>query len=114
MFSTTNMFQGEDGGDRSDTPRAFLTPGERNALRDDGEMNENTRATHLSRIRRKIPKLREDARLLREQHDELSAEVQEAVCEEYLDERLARIELRLDRVETHIGLRDESGATGDS
>lgn len=92
--------------DMSDVPRALLTDGERRALRPDSDMEEGTRSSHLSRIRRKIPKMREDARLLREHSPELSDGLERAVCEEHVDDRLDRMEERLSRVESHLGLEE--------
>jgi len=62
--------------------RALLTNGERDAIRDDPEMDSSTKSSHLSRVRAKVGKLEEDARLLREYRPELYEEVRDAVVEE--------------------------------
>lgn len=71
--------------------RALLTDGERDALTDD-QMDQNTRSTHLARIKNKIGRLGEDMRLLREHKPELYEQVRAEVCEEELDERVQRLE----------------------
>lgn len=105
------MLEGYRHLDMSDVPRAFLTPRERAAVRGE-EMDESTRSSHFSRIRRKLPKMKEDARLLREHHDEFSAGLQEAVCEEGVTDRLAAIERRLDALEERVD--EESDGTDDN
>lgn len=72
--------------------RALLTDGERRALEPDSDMAQNTRSTHLSRVKNKMSLLKEDARLLREHHPELYETMCEAVCEEEIDERVSQLE----------------------
>lgn len=84
------MLNGE--GDTGEMARAFLTDGERAAIQGDPEMTAETRSTHLSRIRAKIGKLEEDAKVLREHDPELYEEVRDAVVEEELMERIRRLE----------------------
>lgn len=71
--------------------RALLTDGERQALTDE-EMDDNTRSTHISRIKNKLDLLGEDARILRENAPELYEQAREEFCEEELDERVQRLE----------------------
>jgi len=58
-------------GQHEHMARAILTDGERAAVRDDPEMDASTKSSHLSRIRGKIPKVEEDARILRRHRPEL-------------------------------------------
>lgn len=71
--------------------RALLTDGERQALTDE-DMDDNTRSTHISRIKNKLDLLGEDAQILRENAPELYEQAREEFCEEELDERVQRLE----------------------
>lgn len=82
--------------------RALLTDGERDALTSD-EMDQNTRSTHISRIKKKLNLLGEDARILREHAPDLYEQAREEFCEEELDERVQRLEQEIEE------LRDEMG-----
>jgi len=87
--------------------RALLTNGERDAIRDDPEMDSSTKSSHLSRVRAKVGKLEEDARLLREYRPELYEEVRDAVVEEKLDERIKRLEREVEQLREAVD--DEAG-----
>lgn len=82
--------------------RALLTPGERDAIRDDPEMDDSTRASHLSRIRGKIPQLADDVKLLREHRPEIASDVRDAVCEDETTERVGRLEDEVQRLEAEV------------
>jgi hypothetical protein len=56
--------------------RALLTDGERTAVRDDSEMDNSTKSSHLSRVRKKMGRMEEDARLLR-QHRGVQIRIEE-------------------------------------
>lgn len=71
--------------------RALLTDGERDAVRD-ADMDPSTKSSHLSRVRAKIPELREDAQLLRRHRPDMYQDVRDAVVEEEIDERIRRLE----------------------
>jgi hypothetical protein len=62
--------------------RALLTDRERELIEGKGEFEESLRYQAVSRVRRKIEEeLTTDVDLLRENHPELYAELQEVVCE---------------------------------
>lgn len=85
------MLTGDAGSDER-MVRAFLTDGERDAVRDDPDMDQSTKSTHLSRVRGKIPKLREDAEILRRHRPEIYEQVRDAVVEEEFVNRMERLE----------------------
>ena len=79
--------------------RALLTDGERAAIRGD-EMEDSTRSSHRSRVRRKLnERLPEDARLLRRHAPELFEVLHEHVCEMTYEERIAELESRIQELE---------------
>lgn len=82
--------------------RALLTDGERSAVRDDAEMDGSTKSSHLSRVRGKMDRLEEDARILRQHRPELYERMRDAVVEEELDERIARLERELDELREQV------------
>lgn len=82
--------------------RALLTDGERDAIRDDPDMDASTRSSHLSRVRGKLDRLREDAELLRRHRPDLYDEVRNAVVEEELNERIERLEQEVDELRTQL------------
>jgi len=88
--------------------RALLTDGERKALTDE-DMDDNTRSTHLSRIKNKLDRLSEDARLLREHHPEMYEDAREAFISEEIDERVDRLEREVERLQEQLDEPD----TGD-
>ena len=61
--------------------RALLTDREREILSGQADVEDSYRYRVVSRIRSKIERLTEDAAVLREHHDGLYTELQEAVCE---------------------------------
>jgi len=89
-------------GQHEHMARAILTDGERAAVRDDPEMDASTKSSHLSRVRGKIPKLEEDARILRTHRPELYEQFRDAVVEEELDERIARLERELEELRDRV------------
>ncbi|QIO25500.1 hypothetical protein [Haloarcula sp. JP-L23] len=83
-------------------PRALLTDGERDAIRGD-EMDESTRSSHRSRIRKKLnERMGEDADLLRRHEPELFNLLHEQVCEKVYDQRIAELEARIDELEGRL------------
>jgi len=82
-----------------DMTRALLTDGERDAGRDDPEMDAGTKSSHLSRVRSKLDRLREDARLLREHRPEIYDDAREAFVGEEIDERVDRLEQEVERLQ---------------
>lgn len=82
--------------------RALLTDGEREALDPESDMDQNTRSTHLSRVKKKIDLLAEDARLLREFRPDLYERAHEAVCEEEMDERVERLEEQVEELQQQL------------
>lgn len=76
-------------------PRAFLTESERRAVRGDEDMNPNSRSTYIARIRNRFEAMEEDARILRENRPDLYEQLHEVVCEEDIDERIARLEKQM-------------------
>lgn len=82
--------------------RALLTDGERDAVRDDSEMDDGTKSSHLSRIRGKEEQLREDGRLLRENRPEMYRRMRDAFVEEEIDERIARLEREVSELRSRL------------
>ena len=87
--------------------RALLTDGERQALTDE-DMDDNTRSTHLSRIKNKLERLSEDARILRENNPELYEQAREQFCEEELDERVQRLEEEVEALRSQLDEESDS------
>ena len=94
------MLTGESQQERM--TRALLTDGERDAVRDDPEMDSGTKSSHLSRIRAKKDGLREDGRLLREHRPDLYQEMRDAFVEEEIDERIARLENEVEELREQL------------
>jgi len=94
-------------------PRALLTDGERDAIRDDTDMTPNTRHSHLSRIRQKIyTRLGDDLDLLRENQSELAADIEAVVCQQDsdasdLETRISHLESRVRSLERRLAARIE-------
>lgn len=65
-----------------DGPRALLTDRERDAVRGDPDVDDDTRRTLLSRVRKKLKNLADDVELLRQHHPEIADVVDEAVSPE--------------------------------
>lgn len=82
--------------------RALLTDGERRALDPESDMDQNTRTTHLSRVKNKMELLQEDARLLREHRPDLYEAMHESVCEEEIDERVERLEDQVENLQEQL------------
>jgi phage shock protein A len=88
--------------------RALLTNGEKKAIRGDSDVNEGSRSTQLSRVRKKIEQMRDDAQFLREHDEEMYDDLREAVVGQELEERLERMEEEIE------DLRKEVEDDGDS
>lgn len=82
--------------------RALLTDGERAAIRGDEEMAASTRSSHLSRVRKKIPRLREDAEILRRNDPDLYEDVRDAVVGEELNARLSVLEKEVQKLRDRL------------
>lgn len=82
--------------------RALLTDGERAAIRDDPDMDDSTKSSHLSRVRAKIIRLREDMELLREHRPDLHEQVQQVVVADDLDERFSELEREVSELKRQI------------
>lgn len=76
--------------------RAYLTDGERGAVKDDPDIDAATKSTHLSRVRAKIDPMRTDARLLRKHQPDLYEELRAAIVEEELEERVEQLETEME------------------
>ena len=72
--------------------RALLTSGERAAVRDSEDMDDNTKSSHLSRVKNKIRLMSEDSKDLKEHRPELYDQLHEAVCEEAVETRIENLE----------------------
>lgn len=108
----TDMTEGAQASRMSNLPRALLTSGERDAIRGDEDMDQNTRNSHLSRIRRKMVKMREDAELLRKHHNELSRDLEDAVCRKSIDERLEQMDERIEDLDSRLSRLESDGDDG--
>ena len=83
--------------------RALLTDGERAAVRDDPQMDDSTMSSHLSRVRGKMGRMEEDARLLRQHHSDIYDRLCDAVVEEELSERIERLEHEVEELREVVG-----------
>ena len=81
--------------------RALLTDAERQALTDE-EMDDNNRSSHLARIKNKLERLGEDARILRENAPEIYEQARAEFCEEEIDERINRLESEVEALRNEI------------
>jgi len=82
--------------------RALLTDGEKKAVRGEEGINEGSRSTQLSRVRRKIEKMNEDAQLLREHQPEMYDDLREAVLGEDIERRFERLEAKIENLEEQV------------
>lgn len=82
--------------------RALLTDGEKKAVRGDEGINEGSQTTQLSRVRRKIEKMQEDAQLLREHQPEMYDDLREAVVGEELEDRMERLENEVEELREEV------------
>jgi chaperonin cofactor prefoldin len=94
------MLTGETEPERMS--RAFLTDGERAAVQDEREMDASTKSSHLSRVRGKMERMEEDAKILRQHRPELYEQLRDAVVEEELDERIERLERELEELRAKL------------
>lgn len=60
--------------------RALLTDREREIISGDADVSDSYRYRVISRVRDKIEQLEHDTTILREHHQELAGELEEAVC----------------------------------
>ena len=72
--------------------RALLTAGEKKAVRDEPEMDQNTKSSHISRIKNKIALMAEDSEQLKEHRPELYEQLHRAVCEDSVEQRIEDLE----------------------
>lgn len=93
--------------------RALLTAGEREAIKDSDDMDQNTKSSHISRIKNKIELLSEDTADLKEHRPDLYEQLQQAICEDSIENRISELEgevhtldKRLNRVEAATEMRD--------
>lgn len=93
--------------------RALLTDGERDAVRDADGMDDNTKSSHLSRVRRKFKRLAEDAELLQQHRPEMYDDMRASVCERPLEFRIEHMERQLDALDDRVD-RLESHHPGDN
>lgn len=91
-----------DADTDTEMTRALLTPGERNAIQGDTDMDASTQSSHLSRVRGKVPQLAEDVQLLREHQPEIASQITDAVCEDETTERVERLEEEVKRLEAEV------------
>lgn len=86
------LTEDERGKPETAVPRALLTDGERDAVRDETDMDPSTQSSHRTRIRSKVDQLEQDGRLLREHWPEMYQEFREVFCEPQTDERINELE----------------------
>lgn len=82
--------------------RALLTDGERAAVEDDSDMDGNTKSSHLTRVRRKTVRMKEDARLLRKHRPELYDDLRAAVVEQDMEEQIERLEQEMEALRDQV------------
>lgn len=92
----------EAAADGTQMPRALLTNGEKKAIRGDSDVNEGSRSTQVSRVRKKIEMMRDDAQFLREHDAEMYDDLREAVVGEELEERLERMEGEIEELREEV------------
>lgn len=89
----------EAAADGTQMARALLTEGEKKAIRGDDDVNEGSRSTQISRARKKIEQMQEDAQFLREHDWEMYEDLRDAVVGEEVKKRFERLEERVDELE---------------
>ena len=82
--------------------RALLTDGEKAAVRDDEDVPPESKSTQLSRVRRKIEQMEEDAQLLREHRPEMYDDLRDAVLGEDIEDRLERLESEVEELREQV------------
>lgn len=92
----------EAATDGTQMPRALLTNGEKKAIRGDSDVNEGSRSTQISRVRRKIKQMRGDAQFLREHDEEMYRNLRDAVLDEDVERRFERLEEKIDELEREV------------
>ncbi|WP_435067579.1 hypothetical protein [Haloplanus sp. C73] len=70
----------------ADDRRGLLTPREREILSGEADVNEDYYYAVVSRVRKKIQKLDEDVRILRQNHPALYSELQAVIAEDEANE----------------------------
>lgn len=106
------MSAGDDR--RRSMVRALLTDGEKRAVRDDEDMDDNTKSSHLSRVRRKITRLEDDAETLREHRPEIYERLRASVCDRAIEARLSDLETRVEYLEAHHEGGQHPNSTNDN
>jgi chaperonin cofactor prefoldin len=86
--------------------RALLTDAERRALYDE-DMDQNNRSTNRNRIEKKLGRLGEDARIMREHAPELYERARAEFCEADLDERIERLENEVEELRDQLDGEDQ-------
>lgn len=115
LGSRRNMLSEQYGCHMADSPRALLTAGERAAIRGNEDMDQNTRSSHLSRVRRKMKKMREDVALLREHAPDRARELEEIVCTDGEGNRLDELADRIEDLDERVrALESEEETESDS
>jgi polyhydroxyalkanoate synthesis regulator phasin len=71
--------------------RGVLTPAEKQAIQGE-EDDPNKQSTYIARVKQRMTRVEEDARLLRTHRPDLYEQLHAAVCEEEFDERIQRLE----------------------
>ena len=104
------MSEGPHGFAMPDGPRGLLTERERDVVRGDEDVDEDTQSTLLSRVRGKISALGTDGRLLRQYRPEIYREAYEAFCVEDVDERIDRLEQEAEEQRERIELLEDEVA----
>lgn len=92
----------EAAPDGREMARALLTDGEKKAIRGDEGINEGSRTTQLSRVRKKIEKMEDDAQLLREHQPEMYEDLRDAVVGEEIEARLGRLENEVEELREQV------------
>lgn len=81
--------------------RGLLTDAERKAVQGE-ETDQNKRSTYISRVKNRMGRVREDARILREHRPEIYELLHDAVCEEQMDERVERLEHEVEELREQL------------
>lgn len=82
--------------------RALLTDGEKAAVRDDDDVPPESKSTQLSRVRKKIEQMEEDAELLREHRGEMYDDLRDAVLGEDIERRFERLENEVEELREQV------------
>ena len=94
--------------------RALLTDGEKKAVRDDPEMDQNTKSSHISRIKNKISLMAEDSEELKEHRPELYEDLHRSVCEDTVEQRIEDLEAEVHLLTKRIEQLEAATETADT